>query len=201
MHLLAALVLLLGGGIEIGASRRYVVDRWDVDAGLPNNALTDLVQSRDGYLWIATWAGIVRFDGVRFTPIAEDLPNDHARALLEDRDGAMWIGVSGFGLVRWRAGIVETLTEDDGLAGHDVRTLAEDGEGRIWAGTENGVSVIAPRSLDTSRPGTAAAARRITTYRVEQGLPANIINSVSRGRDGEMWIATPRGSARRTSIT
>ena len=182
MYLLTALVVLLGASNEI-ASRRYVVDRWDVDDGLPNTALTHLVQSREGYLWIATWAGIVRFDGVRFTPIAEDLPNHHGRALLEDRDGAMWIGVSGLGLVRWRAGVIETLTERDGLAGHDVRTLAEDGEGRIWAGTENGISVVEP----------APQPRRITTYRVEQGLSANIINSVSRGRDGEIWIATARG--------
>ena len=58
------------------------------------------MQTRDGYLWVASWAGIARFDGVRFTPIAEDLPNVHARVLLEDRDGSVWIGASGLGLLR-----------------------------------------------------------------------------------------------------
>ena len=193
MYLLAMLAFLFGAGTETAASQRYTVDRWDVDDGLPNNALSDLIQSRDGYLWIATWAGVVRFDGVRFTPVAEDLPNDHARALFEDRDGAMWIGVSGAGLVRWRAGLVEALTEADGLAGHDVRALAEDGEGRIWAGTENGVSVIEPRPFDSSRRELTPGKGRITTYRVEQGLPANDINGLARGRDGQMWIATAKG--------
>ena len=193
MYRLATLAVLLVASAETAAAQRYTVDRWEVDDGLPNTALSDVIQSRDGYLWIATWAGVVRFDGVRFTPVAEDLPNDHARALFEDRDGAMWIGVSGAGLVRWRAGVVETLTEADGLAGHDVRALAEDGEGRIWAGTENGVSVIVPRPFDASRGELAPGNRRITTYRVEQGLPANDIKGLARGRDGQMWIATAKG--------
>src|SRR5207342_63322 len=115
VYLVAMLAVLFGGGREMASSQRYTVDRWEVDDGLPNSALSALIQSRDGYLWIATWAGVVRFDGVRFTPVAEDLPNDHARALFEDRDGAMWIGVSGAGLVRWRGGLVEEWTEADGL--------------------------------------------------------------------------------------
>jgi len=67
MYLLALLAVLFGGGSELATSQRYTVDHWDVDDGLPNNALSDLIQSRDGYLWIATFAGVVRFDGVRFT--------------------------------------------------------------------------------------------------------------------------------------
>ena len=189
---LLALGLLLGP-TEMPASQRYIVERWSVDGGLPNNALTDLVQSREGYLWIATWTGVVRFDGVRFTSIAEDLSNAHARALLEDRDGVMWIGVSGTGVVRWHQGVIETLTEADGLAGRDVRALAGDGDGRIWAGTENGVSVIEPRPFDRARRTLAAGATRITTYRVAQGLAANVIYGLARGRDGWMWIATAKG--------
>jgi ligand-binding sensor domain-containing protein/signal transduction histidine kinase len=215
VRLLALLAWLIGGIPEPMAGTpdtravplRYTVDRWDVDDGLPNYALTDVVQSRDGYLWIATWAGIVRFDGARFTPVAEDLPNDHARAVIEDRHGAMWIGLSGTGVVRWHGRVVETLTEANGLAGRDVRALAEDGDGRIWAATENGVSMIEPRafdggsdggsinrrSLDPSGSALTAGSSRVTTFRVEQGLPANAINRLARGRDGRMWIATPNG--------
>jgi ligand-binding sensor domain-containing protein len=129
------MALLPGARTARAASPTYVVDRWAAEAGLPNNGVTDLVQSRDGYLWIASWAGIVRFDGIRFTPVAEGLPNDHARALLEDHEGTMWIGVSGTGLVRWRGRVLETVTPADGLAGLDVRALVEDGSGSIWAAT------------------------------------------------------------------
>jgi ligand-binding sensor domain-containing protein/signal transduction histidine kinase len=162
------------------APKDYTVDRWTVEDGLPNNALSDVIQSRDGYLWISTWAGTVRFDGVRFTRTAEDLPNDHARVLLEDRDGAMWIGVGGGGLARLRAGrVVQVFTTSEGLAGNDVRALAEDADGRIWAGTENGVSVI--------------ASGRVTTFRAPRDLPGNTITALARGRDGRIWLATPDG--------
>src|SRR5262245_16249290 len=102
----------------------YVVERWSVEEGLPNNALTGVIQTRDGYLWISTWAGIGRFDGVRFTTVADNLPNDHARAIVEHRDGSMWIGLSGTGVARWQAGRVDLFTPREGLAGVDVRALA-----------------------------------------------------------------------------
>ena len=157
----------------------YAVDRWGVEEGLPNNALSSVTQTRDGYLWIATWAGTVRFDGVRFTTIANDLPNDHVHVLLEDRDGAIWMGVSGAGLARWRDGHVELYTTAQGLAGADVRALAEDGAGRIWAGTENGVSVVDHGA--------------IRSFHTAHGSSHDIINGVAPARDGGIWIATATG--------
>ena len=88
---------------------------------LPQSTVSAILQTRDGYLWIATWAGTVRFDGVRFSPLAADLPNDHARVLFEDRDGGVWIGVAGTGLVRWHDGDVQSYTPAQGLGGSDVR--------------------------------------------------------------------------------
>jgi ligand-binding sensor domain-containing protein len=147
------------------ASRAYTVDRWNVDQGLPNNDITTLVQSRDGYLWVGTWAGAVRFDGVRFTPIAADVPNDHMRVLYEDRDGAMWIGVSGFGLVKWRPSGFESYSPANGLPGRDVRTIAQDGAGRVWVGTESGLAVIADGRV-TGR-GLTTRARWPPSHRLE----------------------------------
>ena len=186
------LIVAAPEGIGAQTAPQYTLDRWNVEDGLPNNALSHITQSRDGYLWIATWAGTVRFDGVRFTPIAEDLPNDHARVLFEDRDGAMWIGVSGAGLVRWRDGRFETLTTAEGLAGHDVRALAQDSEGRIWVATENGISAIDPPPFGADRPGRSQWAGRITTYRVEHGLSANSITALATGRDRSLWVATTK---------
>lgn len=157
----------------------YSIDHWGVDEGLPNNALAALAPSRDGYLWIGTWAGTVRFDGARFTRIAENLPNDHTRALVEDRTGAMWIGSSPGGLVRWRGGAFDRFVPEHGLAGHDVRALVEDADGRIWAGTEHGISVIAG---DT-----------VTTLRTGDGLRDNLITAMTRGSPGRLWIASATG--------
>jgi ligand-binding sensor domain-containing protein/signal transduction histidine kinase len=160
------------------ASRGYVVERWSVEDGLPINGLTSVIQTRDGYLWIGTWAGIVRFDGVRFTPVAKDLPNDHARVLVEDAEGDVWIGLSGTGVARWRRGSLDLVRPEQGLAGSDVRALALD-DGRVWVATENGVSV-----LDGGR---------VATWRTQEGLPSNLVNGLARRAEGGMWIATAGG--------
>lgn len=159
---------------------RFVVDCWHPDEGLPNNALSDVMQTRDGYLWISTWAGAARFDGIRFTPILSDLPNDHVRALFEASDGATWIGLSGTGVVRRRRDRIERVfTTADGLAGSDVRAIVEDNAHRIWVGTELGLSVI--------------TGNRIRTMRTADGLADDVINALATGRDGRIWIATPGG--------
>jgi ligand-binding sensor domain-containing protein/signal transduction histidine kinase len=178
MWMLTVLLVTLQRVAGASPSPGYVVERWSVEEGLPVNAPTSVIQTRDGYLWIATWAGIVRFDGVRFTTIADNLPNDHARALLEDADGSVWVGLSGAGIARWRPGGFELVTPAQGLAGADVRALALDG-GRIWVATESGVSVL--------------DAGRVTTWRTRDGLPSDVINGLSRGQRGGVWIATAGG--------
>ncbi len=176
---LLAVICALALPAWAAAQNDRLIDRWSVDDGLPNNALADILQTRDGYFWIATWAGTARFDGVRFTPVAADLPNNHARALFEDRDGTLWIGVAGSGLVRWEGRVVDTFTTARGLAGNDARTIAQDADGRIWAGTENGVSIIEPTGL--------------RTLRTADGLPDNAVTSLAPARRGGVWVATQRG--------
>ncbi len=195
----------------------YIVDRWSIEDGLPNNALASVLQTRDGYLWVATWAGTVRFDGARFTPVPVALPNVHARVVFEDSSGAVWIGVAGSGLVRWHGGERRVYTAADGLAGHDVRTIVEDQSGRIWAGTENGVTVIGPdgvraveidrtqaqvTAMARSRNGDIWIASTGGLCRVLAGTAkceaspvpvAGRVDAVLEGRDGRLWIGTPQG--------
>jgi ligand-binding sensor domain-containing protein/signal transduction histidine kinase len=160
------------------AQPTYTIDRWGVENGLPNNALSGLMQTRDGYLWISTWAGVVRFDGVRFEPVSLRLPNDHARSLLQDHTGAIWISATGAGLSRIRGGRTDTFTPREGLAGVDVRALVEDRRGRIWAGTEDGVSVVDGDTVRTFRADTH---------------DRNTVNGLALGADDRIWVATSAG--------
>ena len=91
-------------------------------------------------------------------------------------------GASGEGLVRWRPEGARTFTRADGLSGSDVRALALDDADRIWAATEDGVSIV-----DTAV---------VSTIGVRHGLPHASVTSVSGGRDGWMWIATAGGVCR-----
>ena len=120
----------------------YRIDVWQTSDGLPGNTVTAIQQTPDGYLWIGTLNGLVRFDGVRFHVFGEasSLPNTRVLSLLAARDGTLWIGTDGGGLVSFRDGVFHALTRKDGLAADTVTTLAEDREGQIWAGTSAGLS-------------------------------------------------------------
>ena len=78
------------------ALSRYLSDVWQTEEGLPQNAIQAITQTRDGYLWLSTAHGLVRFDGARFTVFSKGnsagLPNNRLTILYEDRGGALWIG-------------------------------------------------------------------------------------------------------------
>jgi hypothetical protein len=74
---------------------QFVHEAWGIDDGLPINEVNDLVQTSDGYLWLATFDGLVRFDGVRFTVYnianSPGLPSNRIVDLFEARDGGLWL--------------------------------------------------------------------------------------------------------------
>src|SRR5688572_13554578 len=83
----------LTGGDDFLA--HYQVDIFTTDHGLPQNSINATVQTPDGYLWVTTWNGLARFDGVRFTVFdpsnSPGLPSSRLTALLSDSSGALWI--------------------------------------------------------------------------------------------------------------
>src|ERR1035438_786488 len=88
----------------VPGSRDYVVDTWQAEDGLPQNSVTALAQTRDGYLWVGTQDGMARFDGVRFVTFhALNTPAIHNSRIVqvfEDRRGALWVATEAAGLVR-----------------------------------------------------------------------------------------------------
>ncbi|MBK9657621.1 MAG: hypothetical protein IPO66_20175 [Rhodanobacteraceae bacterium] len=72
------------------------LDVWTVDRGLPHNTVLSLAQTADGYLWIGTWEGLVRFDGAHFGQLPESTPlalrEAGILALAAAADGSLWIG-------------------------------------------------------------------------------------------------------------
>jgi ligand-binding sensor domain-containing protein/signal transduction histidine kinase len=90
------------------AVSQYGRDLWGIEQGLPSATVRAIAQTRDGYLWLGTLDGLVRFDGVRFTVFdrrnTPELADAFITALHEDRDGVLWIGTDGGGVVSCRAG-------------------------------------------------------------------------------------------------
>jgi signal transduction histidine kinase/ligand-binding sensor domain-containing protein len=142
----------------------YGRQAWVMENGLPQNTVQALVQTRDGFVWLGTEVGLVRFDGIGFQVFDRNttpaLPANDVRCLFEARDGALWIGTSD-GLARWKDGAVTIFTTRDGLPGNGIAGLHLDGRGEIWVETasgpaefENGQWKPAKPEFEISKDGT-----------------------------------------------
>ena len=123
----------------------YGRQAWGMENGLPQNTVQALAQTPDGFVWLGTEAGLVRFDGNSFQVFDKNsspaLPGSDVRCLLAAKDGALWIGTSE-GLARWKEGVVRTFTTRDGLPGNNISALGEGLEGAVWADTEGGQAEV-----------------------------------------------------------
>jgi ligand-binding sensor domain-containing protein/signal transduction histidine kinase len=208
---------------DAAPAKEYTRRIWRIQDGLPEDTVQAIQQSQDGYLWIGTTGGLVRFDGSHFhlydhatTPALFD---NSVFCVLPARDGSMWIGTDGGGLVHFKDGVFRAYTQTAGLSNSFVRSLIEDDQGRIWIGTDNGLFQITQdklRQVDTSPYASAFAVHSIIEdreHRVWVGgsallvfdksavnqkqLPGrdseNRVKSIVETQDGTIWVGTVGG--------
>src|SRR5437660_11338855 len=124
------------------AVSQYVHDKWGPNRGFLGGAVYAICQSDDGYLWIGTERGLVRFDGFTFTLIQRPLPDlppiGAVRGLVSDVEGNLWIRIDGPHLLRYREGKFEDAVVRYGLEEAAFTAMSLDGEGHplLW-GLEN----------------------------------------------------------------
>ena len=112
LGLIAAFCLTLGISCPALVLAQPRFDSWTTENGLPQNSIRDILQTRDGYLWLATEGGLVRFDGARFVVFDKSVPGFEGQrigALHEDRHGALWAGTSDGTLIRYDGGRFTTF--------------------------------------------------------------------------------------------
>ncbi len=130
------LAILANSGHYAGAQSQYGVDVWTVDQGLPQNLVRGLAQSPDGYLWIATFDGLVRFDGIRFTTFGQSntpgITSNRFSSLYQGKDADLWMVNEIGGLTRYHEGSFRTYGVSDGVPGVLVNGLTGDPAGNIW---------------------------------------------------------------------
>ncbi|MDB6111652.1 MAG: Histidine kinase [Pedosphaera sp.] len=111
----------------------YRIEDWQVDQGLPQSSVTSIVQTRDGYLWLGTFAGLVRFDGVRFKVFTPDntpgLSSSRIIKIFEDRQGALWMGTEEGDVVRCLAGQFQSFPPPS--PGNYIHAFAETADGAL----------------------------------------------------------------------
>ena len=158
----------------------FVHESWTVQHGLPVNSINSLLQSRNGYLWIATFDGLVRFDGVRFTVFnsgnSAGLPSNRIVGLREARDGSLWLRTEQLQLIRFRAGVFTHFGAESGLLA-GVRVMEEDSSGTIWVGTDRGLGAIRDDRFVAVAPDVIRGG----------------IHSLAAADDGTVWAGSAAG--------
>ena len=132
-HITALAVLLT---IASPVYAQFHFDSWTADSGLPQNIVTAIRQTRDGYLWIATFDGLARFDGVRFTVFnranSPGIYSNRFTSLFEDTRGDLWMGTEIGAVTRYTGGRFITYSAPNGLSARFVRAFSGDAAGNVW---------------------------------------------------------------------
>src|SRR5258708_19419845 len=135
-HFLSLLLLLFSVNSvwAVDPSRhisQYGHSAWRVQDGVFSGSPNAIAQTTDGYLWIGTQGGLLRFDGVRFVPWAppdgQYLPSSNVTSLLGARDGSLWIGMEG-GLSHWDKRDLTNYPSSK----RRINTIIEDRSGTVW---------------------------------------------------------------------
>ncbi len=160
----------------------YGHDVWDSDAGLPQNSVQVILQTHDGYFWLGTQEGLVRFDGVRFTVFdtrnTPALKDDWVQALCETRDGTLWIGTLT-GLARRRNGRFEQVGEGTDLERALIGSLLETRDGTLWIGSSAGLAHV--------------RGDKLTVLTESDGYPRDRVRAIYEDESGTLWFGLPYG--------
>ncbi len=127
-------------GLDPGSRiTQYGLDVWTVRDGLPQNSVRAVGQTSDGYLWLGTRAGLVRFDGVTFTVYdssnTPELVEDHILSMATGPGNLLWVGSTDGTLVSFKDGHFNRRL-DNRIAGDNIRALLVDSFARLWVGSE-----------------------------------------------------------------
>jgi ligand-binding sensor domain-containing protein len=124
------------------AVAQYRFDSWTTDSGLPEDSVNSIIQTHDGYLWLATFGGLVRYDGMSFKVFTPGntggLATSRFLALFEVRDLNLWITTENQGLTRYKDEVFATYTKEDGLPANAVYKVQDDNGGGVLIDTPAG---------------------------------------------------------------
>ncbi len=154
----------------------YFTRSLQTEDGLPDNAVTAVIQTRDGYLWLGTYGGLARFDGVRFVVFnsagSPGLQSDRVTSLFEDAHGTLWIGHERGDLTRYRAGKFESLEVHETGVRRKIPAISADPDGDIWMLNEEGTLVRARDGAKCALPNTDGVAQ------------------LAQDRQGKLWVTS-----------
>ncbi len=180
---LAAISLRPAMGLDPSRTLTQYIHRiWQTQQGLPEGTIYSIVQTHEGYLWLGTQTGLIRFDGLRFQTVdniwSKAPANVWIRSTVEDSQHAVWIATNDAGLYRLEGESISHYDVRDGLPSETVSCVVTAKNGDIWACTPNGAARI--------RNG------KVTVFSTAQGLATNNVRAACEANDGTLYMAEGR---------
>lgn len=158
------------------SAQKYHIKNYTIDDGLPGSLILDINQDSDGIIWIATFGGLTRFDGVSFTNFftSHGLPVNGIRNLLFDQQKMLWLGTD-VGITKFDGKNFRSFNADSGVAKGIVWSSASDQNGNYWFGTQDGGL-------------TFFNGKTFRTFTTADGLPSNFIYHVFIDSKNRLWV-------------
>ena len=122
-------------------------------------------------IWMASWEGVIKYDGISFTNMTNEVSLSQFFSILEDRKGNFWFGSIGSGVYYYDGKTFQNFTTEEGLVNNNVTHIYEDKAGNIWFGTQGGVSCF---------DGTS-----FRNYTMKDGLSNNDVNTIIEDKTGK----------------
>jgi ligand-binding sensor domain-containing protein/signal transduction histidine kinase len=206
----------------------YMSESLQSQNGLPGETVQAFAQTPDGFLWVGTSEGLLRFDGEKYVRFSHEntpaIRENSVFCLLASRDGSLWIGTDGGGLVHMRNGIFKAYTAAEGLTDIFIRALYEDRDGHLWVATDSGLFRMTDGKMERidNRPDMPANAfhglvqdhlgrvwagagqlyaiadGRATPYALGGVDNRHRVKSIVETQDGSIWVGTVSGLYRLT---
>jgi len=171
------------------AQSQYNIQVHSVEHGLPQNTVNAILQSRDGYLWLGTYGGLTRFDGLNFVNFdvsnTKGLTSNRILSLCEDREGSLWIGTENQGLMRLKEGVFTSYPDAEEIHNRAVAGIIESRAGGLWMATATAIVRL--------KDG------KFSSYSGGYGLTGKVVpwsRSLVEDRNGDLWVALNRGLLR-----
>ena len=199
-HLSAALLCGLGFVAPAAASESFplVLEHLTTADGLPQGTVYATLQDSQGFVWLATEDGLVRYDGheliryARLPTTRGGLSGNYVFQMVEDAHRDLWIAVKDGGVARWHRDtnsftiLRHSDTDPQSLGSDAVRALVLDAQGRVWIGTSDaGIDILEP------------ATGRIQHLRHDAGNPDSLVSdqilTLTCDRSGTVWVGTEQG--------
>ncbi|MFH1321228.1 MAG: two-component regulator propeller domain-containing protein [Bacteroidota bacterium] len=184
-------------------AQQYNFRSYTVEDGLAQSTGNEIIQDRNGYLWIATSGGVSKFNGLSFQNITtlEGLINNRVLSIIEDSEGFIWLGTSeGISIINPNFSFktntlnIINITIKNGLIGNSVRAIFIDTKENIWFGTTNGISKLdSTQSKWEQLKQLAKSTIDFEHFTTEDGLVHNTINHITEDSRGNLWFATNGG--------